>query len=268
MSKIRHRSWQFTQFVSRQPGASISAGLRAASGPNPDPGAFRAEHDAYVAALAATGAEGTILPPLEAFPDSVFVEDPALCAGDIAIILRPGAESRFGEAEAIAPTLEALFTANGGKIVRLPSGFVDGGDILFTNDEALVGLSERTDEEGVASLTPLLEKQGYTVRTVHTPEGVLHFKSDCGLLDEKTIFSTSVLAASGCFEGYRVIEAPKGEEAAANLIRFNDHVFMRTGFPETEVLLKSEGYSVRTLGADQAARVDGGLSCMSLRISL
>ena len=61
---------------------------------------------------------------------------------------------------------------------------------------------------------------------------------------------------------------PEGVEAAANLIRFNEHVFMRTGFPKTAALLAAEGYSIRQLGADQAARVDGGLSCMSLRISL
>jgi len=268
MTGIRHRSWQFTHFISRQPGKSIATGLRAASGPDPDPAVFLAEHDAYVTALVSTGATATVLPPLEDFPDSVFVEDPALCAGDTAIILRPGAESRFGEANAMAPALETLFTSNGGKVARLESGFVDGGDILLTDHEALIGLSERTDETGLAALTPLLEKQGYRVRTVHTPEGVLHFKSDCGLLDEKTIFSTRLLATSGCFDGYRVIEAPDGEAAAANLIRFNDHVFVRTGFPKTQAMLEAEGYSVRTLDADQAARVDGGLSCMSLRIGL
>ena len=109
---------------------------------------------------------------------------------------------------------------------------------------------------------------GYRVRVVNTPPGVLHFKSDCGLLDSHTVFSTARLAGSGCFEGYRVIEAVEGEEAATNLIRFNEPVFLRTGFPKTLALLQSEGYKVITLSADQAALVDGGLSCMSLRFSL
>jgi dimethylargininase len=268
MSKNQNRSWRFNRAVSRQPGRSIAGGLRAANGPDPDPEAFVEEHAAYVEALRSTGAEVSVLPALEDYPDSVFVEDPALCAGSTAIILRPGAESRFGEAAEIAPALEAVFSANGGRVVHLQSGFVDGGDILLSDDEALIGLSERTDEEGVRSLEPILAEEGYRVRIVHTPKGVLHFKSDCGLLDSTTVFATKILAASGCFEGYRVIEAPDGEEAAANLIRFNEHVCMRTGFPKTAALLAAEGYSVRQLGADQAARVDGGLSCMSLRISL
>lgn len=260
---IEARSYRFTHAVSRQPGKSIANGLRAGSGENPDAASFRAEHAAYVDALKSAGVEVTLLPALEAYPDSVFVEDPALCAGGCAIILRPGAESRFGEAAEMQPALEGLY----GKVTSIKSGFVDGGDILLTDTEALIGMSERTDQEGIDSLQPALSALGYSVRVVHTPKGVLHFKSDCGLLDSNTIFSTRLLAASGCFEGYKVIEAPLGEEAAANLIRVNDHVFMRTGFPRTEALLRQNGYSVKTLSANEAAKVDGGLSCMSLRIN-
>ena len=265
MTSMQHeRSFRFTHALCRKPGRSIAAGLRAGSGPDPDPDAFLAEHAAYVAALAETGASVTVLEPLEAFPDSVFVEDPVLCAAGTAIVLRPGAASRFGEAAAIRPDLERLFP----RVVAIDRGFVDGGDILLGEDEAMVGLSERTDREGVAALEEVLSELGYRLRIVETPPGVLHFKSDCGLLDAGTVFSTRALAASGCFSGYRVIEAPEGEEAAANLIRFNDHVFMRTGFPRTRALLEKSGYSVRTLSADQAACVDGGLSCMSLRFSV
>ena len=103
------------------------------------------------------------------------------------------------------------------------------------------------------------------MRIVETPPGVLHFKTDCAIVDDATIFSTARLAASGCFDGYTVIECPAGEEAAANLIRVNDHVLMRTGFPQTEALLRDRGYNVITVRADEAARIDGGLSCMSLR---
>jgi dimethylargininase len=258
------RSFRFTHAVSRLPSQSITDGLRAVDGPSPDAHNFRKEHEAYTDLLKASGAQLTLLPALEAYPDSVFVEDPALCAAGNAIILRPGAASRFGESAEIAPDLEKLF----GKVHRIERGYVDGGDILLTDSEAMIGLSARTNEEGLAALKPILDGLGYTIRVVHTPEGVLHFKSDCGLLDSNTIFSTSVLAASGCFKGYKVIEAPEGEEAAANLIRFNDHVIMRTGFPKTRALLENAGYSVKTLSADEAAKVDGGLSCMSLRFSI
>ena len=84
-------------------------------------------------------------------------------------------------------------------------------------------------------------------------------------IDDTTIFSTERLAASGCFDGYRVLICPDGEEAAANLIRINDVILMRTGFPQTQRLLTEAGYDVVTVQADEAARIDGGLSCMSLR---
>jgi dimethylargininase len=264
MTNITGRSFRFSHAVSRTPGKSISNGLRAGGGPNPNPENFVREHEAYVNFLKETGAKVALFPALEAFPDSVFVEDPALCAGGKAIILRPGAETRFGEAEPMTTALTEVF----GSVKRIETGFVDGGDILLTDSEALIGISERTNDEGVAALEPILTELGYKIRIVHTPEGVLHFKSDCGLLDSETVFSTSLLASSGCFEGYNVINAPDGEEAAANLIRFNDFVIMRTGFPKTEALLKSHGYQVKTLSCDEAAKVDGGLSCMSLRFSL
>lgn len=263
MTETKGRSFRFSKAVSLTPGLSIAKGLRAGGGPNPDPEKFRQEHQAYVDFLKLAGANVTLLPPLEAFPDSVFVEDPALYAGGTAIILRPGAASRFGEADPMANALENVF----GSVVHIEKGFVDGGDIMLTDKEALIGLSERTNEEGVAALEPILVGLGYDIRIVHTPEGVLHFKSDCGLLDSDTVFSTKLLASSNCFEGYKVIEAPQGEEAAANLIRFNDYVIMRTGFPKTEALLSSHGYQVKTLSCDEAAKVDGGLSCMSLRIN-
>ena len=263
MTDIAGRSFRFTRAVSRVPGSSIAHGLRAGGGPNPDPDAFVREHRAYVKFLESAGAEVTLLPALEEFPDSVFVEDPALCAGGKAIILRPGAQSRFGEAEPMVEALTQVF----GSVVHLEKGFVDGGDILLTDTEVLIGISERTNEEGVDALEPILASLGYGIRIVHTPEGVLHFKSDCGLLDSNTVFSTALLASSNCFDGYKVIEAPEGEEAAANLIRFNEYVIMRTGFPKTEALLNAEGYQVKTLSCDEAARVDGGLSCMSLRIN-
>lgn len=261
---IANRSYRFNRCISREPGKSISSGLRAGNQRDPDPALFAQQHAEYIDALKEAGAAVTILPGLEAYPDSVFVEDAALCCGDTAIVLKPGAPSRAGEAEAIAPALQQQFKT----VHRLTSkGHVDGGDILLTDHEALIGLSDRTDQEGVEELTPILQQLGYQVRTVNTPPSVLHFKSDCGLLDSETVFSTARLAASGCFDNYQVIQCPDGEEEAANLIRVNDLVILRTGFPATRNLLEDAGYKVRTVDVGQAALVDGGLSCMSLRFS-
>lgn len=259
------RSYRFTHALCRKPGASIASGLRAGEGADPDPARFAAQHAAYVAALRDEGAQVTVLEPLEAFPDSVFVEDAALCLAATAIILRPGAPSRFGEAAAITPALQQLFS----DVVHLPgeAGFVDGGDILASDDEVLIGLSARTDREGANALRPVVEALGYRMRIVETPPDILHFKTDCGLLDSETVFASAALARSGCLSGYRLIECPQGEEAAANLVRFNDSVLLREGFPRTAELLDREGYQLRLLDTGEAALVDGGLSCMSLRFS-
>jgi hypothetical protein len=119
-------------------------GLRAEDRGAPDATVFRAEHRAYVAALEAAGVAVTVLEPLEAFPDSVFVEDPALILNGVAIVLRPGAPSRAGEAAALRPALEAHCDG----LLDLEAGLVDGGDILCTDDCVMVGLSARTDREG------------------------------------------------------------------------------------------------------------------------
>ena len=258
-------SYRFTHAVCRKPGRSVVHGLRASDAGDPDFDAFSREHAAYVEAVADAGVEVTLLEPLEAWPDSVFVEDPALCVAGAAVILRPGAPSRFGEREAARSALRKLFDT----VIDLrEGGFVDGGDILVTGREVLVGLSTRTDSKGVEALSLIMNELELPMRVIRTPPDVLHFKSDCGLLDDETVFCTRALAASGCFSGYRVIECPAGEEAAANLVRINGVVLASAGHPRTVRLLANEGYDVRTIPTAQAARLDGGLSCMSLRFRL
>lgn len=237
-------------------------GLRGDDQPDPDPAIFLNEHAAYIAALRDAGVAVTVLPALEEFPDSVFIEDAALCRGTTAIALRPGAPTRRGEAAALRPDLNRLFD----EVIDLPgAGHVDGGDVLLTETEALVGLSARTDQEGVEALSQVMVPLGLETRIVDTPADILHFKTECGLLDDHTIFATERLARSDCFNGYDVIVAPADETAAANLIRVNDRVFVSDGYPKTATLLRECGFDVVRLATTQAARVDGGLSCMSLR---
>ena len=257
------RSYRFTHAVTRAPGAGVTRGLREADTGAPDLALFQAHHAAYVAALRATGAEVTELAALDQFPDGVFVEDAALCLAQGAVILRPGAPTRLGEAAAMAPTLARFY----GELARIAQGFIEGGDILVTGREILVGRSARTDTAGIAELTRLVAPWGHRVRELQTPPGVLHFKTDCSLLDEDTILATRRLAASGCFEGYRVILTPEGEEAAANSIRFNGVVLAPAGFPRTAEALAGAGYDVREIPNSEAAKLDGGMSCLSLRFT-
>lgn len=258
-------SHSFTHAITRRPGRSITAGLRAVDTGAPDLARMLAHHADYVAALRATGARVLELDPLEAFPDAVFVEDTALCLPQAAIVMRPGAPSRLGEAALMAPHLAALY----GDVLRIKGAdsFIEGGDILMCEAEILVGRSARTNSAGIAELAALVAPLGWRLREVETPPGVLHFKTDCSLLDAETILATPRLAATGCFAGYRVIHTAPGEEAAANSIRFNDAVIVPEGFPLTAGVLDHAGFAVLPVGNSECAKLDGGMSCLSLRFT-
>lgn len=261
---MSQQSYTFTHAICRKPARSLIDGLRAVDTGEPSYDQFTKDHQDYIMALENTGAQVSVLEALEEFPDSIFVEDAALCLPKLAIIMRPGAPSRLGEAIAIKATLEKLYS----NVMQIEGpGFIEGGDILVTESEILVGLSARTDVAGVEELTSIVSPFGYKVRVVDTPEGILHFKTDCSLLDENTILSTKRLAESGCFKDYSVIHVVEGEEACANAIRFNDFIIMPSGFPKTYEILVSSGYDIKTIGNIEAAKLDGGMSCLSLRFT-
>ena len=254
--------YHFDNAIVRTPCHGIVDGLRAVDAGVPDYAKVLAEHAAYVTALQEAGVTVDILPSLEAYPDSMFVEDPALVFHEGAIVMRPGAPSRFGEAGEIAPVLKKRFS----HVLDLPApGFADGGDILVLQDRVMIGLSDRTNEIGAAALADCLRQLGKHPVVVRTPANVLHFKSDCSLLDEETVLSTRRLAAGGVFGGLRVLFTPDGEEGAANALRINDRVFVGSAFPKTIARLEGAGYRVVPLATSESAKVDAGLSCMSLR---
>ena len=258
------RSFRFSHAITRRPAPTVAQGLRAVDTGAPDLDLMLAHHADYVAALRSTGATVIELAAMPAYPDSVFVEDTALCLPEGAVVMRPGAPSRLGEAAEMAPTLAGLYR----RMARIEGpGTIEGGDILVTGREILVGRSARTDAAGIAELAAIVSAWGHALREVATPPGVLHFKTDCAVLDDNTVLATPRLAASGCFDGYRVILTAAGEEAAANAIRFNDLVLMAAGFPGTRNALRTAGYAVREIGNSECARLDGGMSCLSLRFT-
>lgn len=261
--KPSHPVHHFNRAIVRAPARSVCHGLRAHDRGDPTYEGIEAEHKAYVEALRAAGVAVTILPPLDGFPDAIFVEDPALVFTEGAILLRPGAPARIGETSEIAPTLHAMFE----HVLELPgTGFADGGDVLISRDAVLIGLSARTDVAGAGALRECLRRFGRESELVRTPEGVLHFKSDCSLIDEETVLSTRCLAASGVFRGrFRELLVPAGEEAAANALRINDVVLVGREYPRTIDLLTIEGFSVVALNTAEIGKIDAGLSCMSLR---
>lgn len=253
--------FEFTHAILRRPGASVVKGLRAGGGPDPDFAAVMAEHAGYAAALRDAGLKTIELDPLEQFPDAIFVEDPALVFSEGAVLLRPGAPSREAEGEFLRDTLEEQFE----RVIELPAGYADGGDVLVMPDKALIGLSARTTRAGAGALIGVLDRLGYRGEVAATPPEVLHLKTASSLLDEETVLSTRALAATGIFSGYRVIEVPEGEEGGANVLRANDRVIAGAGYPRILDLLDAHGLKVVALQNEAIAAIDAGFTCMSLR---
>jgi dimethylargininase len=255
------RVFDFNSAIVRIPGRSVVDGLRSKAGPSPEFDAVLSEHQSYVAALRSAGLHVTTLGPLEHFPDSVFIEDPALTFTQAAILLRPGAPTRLAEANELAPTLSSRFP----EVLQITEGHADGGDILVTPDRVIIGLSARTNAQGAAALQGLLHSIGFASKVVSVPPGTLHLKTDCSLVDEETILATPELAASGVLAGFRALVVPEEERAAANALRINDVLFLRDGCPRSRELLEKHGARVVLLPVSEIAKIDAGLSCMSLR---
>lgn len=254
--------FDYTHAIVRKPAASVVSGLRAEEGADPDYPALLAEHDAYVSALRGLGLAVEELPPADDYPDSIFVEDPALVFTEGAIVLNLAARSRAGEGRLIAPVLESRFE----RILHMQGpGHADGGDVLVLPDRVLIGLSGRTDREGAEELIRLLAQLGKKAEITETPAGVLHFKTGCSLIDEETIFALPQMAASPAFAGLRVVPVPEGEEKAANKLRIRDAALLGANFPKSRGLIESFGVRTIALPVEQIGRIDAGLSCMSLR---
>ncbi len=252
---------RFSFAITRCPATSAVDGLRTQNTGDVDIQVMASQYRNYQEALRVAGAEVTELPALPEFPDAQFVEDTALCLPGLAIMMRPGAETRRGEVAPMRETLSLFFD----NIADITEGFVEAGDILTTPSEVLVGLSARTDQSGADQLQSILDGRGYAMRVLKTPHDVLHFKTDCSLIDDHCILSTERLASSGCFEGYQTLLVPTGEEPAANVVRYNDYIIMPAGFPKCEAMLRAIGFKILTVGISECAKIDGGMSCLSLR---
>jgi dimethylargininase len=256
------RVFDFDRAIVREPGRSVVAGIRSDLRAEPDFAGVAREHRAYVAALRAAGLDVEVLPPLEPYPDSVFVEDPALVLPEGAVLLRPGAATRLGERDGMRDVLRRHFE----RVLELADGeFVDGGDVLVTPDIIFIGLSGRTNRVGATALRARLATLGRAARIAETPPSILHFKTACSLLSEDTIVATKAMWDSGIFAGFDIVPVPEGEEAAANLLRINDAVFVGARFPRTIDVIAKAGFNVVPLPVTEIGKLDAGLSCMSLR---
>lgn len=254
--------YAFTHALCRAPAPSAVNGIRADGGPDPDFHGLVAEHEAYVGTLRDLGLAVEVLPPLDDFPDALFTEDVALTFPEGAILLRPGAPSRAGE---VAHIREALAAHHSRLLEMTGPGYADGGDVLRFADRIIIGLSNRTDRAGATELAGLLAKLGQRAEIAQTPPTVLHFKTGCSLIDAKTVLAVPAMRDCPEFSGFEVVLTPPGEEGAANILRVRDTVLVGECWLATQAMLTARGVPFRPMATEQIARIDAGLSCMSLR---
>jgi dimethylargininase len=221
----------------------------------------RAQHRAYERALTDAGGHVQQLDAGEDMPDSVFIEDIAVVFDDLAIVTRPGAESRRGEVAAVADALAAHRPLHHIQ----PPGTVDGGDVLVVGRRVFAGLSTRTNAAGVAQLRRVLAPRGYTVCATSVT-GCLHLKSAVTALDEATLLVNATWIDRSAFAGFSLVEVDPLEPSAANALRLDDRVIFPSAFPRTARLLERRGLRVALVEADELAKAEGAVTCCSLII--
>lgn len=216
-----------------------------------------AQHRAYEECLRELGFQVISLPALPELPDSVFVEDPAVVLDEVAVIARPGAASRRPEADQIAEALAPLRP-----LARIEApGTLEGGDVILAGKDLYVGLSQRTNAEGIAQLAAIVEPYGYSVRGVEV-RGCLHLKSGACYLGRGTMLANREWVDASAFTGCRIIDV--AEEWAADVLAIGEVILMPAGFPNTAARLEAEAFTVRTLDVSELQKAEAGVTCMSL----
>ena len=219
------------------------------------------QHIAYVNALKNCGLEVLELEADEHFPDSTFVEDTALLTPFCAIITQPGAATRQGEIVEMKKHIRKYYSTIE-EIIQ--PGTVEAGDIMMVGTHYYIGISERTNLTGAEQLIRILKKYGMTGSVVHLGK-VLHLKTGLSYLENNVLVISGEFLTHPEFKQYDLIEVPENESAAANCIWVNDTILVPKGYSVTQQKIKDTGYQIIELDISEFAKLDGGLSCLSLR---
>ena len=254
-----------TRALVRAPGTNYADGLTRSELGAPSFTKAKAQHQQYCAELERFGLELIHLSADARYPDGTFVEDAAIVTGRGAIIARPGAEVRRGEVPSVREALGELVPVLGE--IEAP-GTVDGGDVCETRDRFLIGLSERTNDAGAGQLRDILKIHGYEATIIDLrgiPE-LLHLKTGLFAMDDGRLAAVDALARRDELREFEIVRVADGESYAANAVCINGRVLLAKGFPLLEAALTRLGYEVATLEMSEFRKMDGGLSCLSIRL--
>ena len=250
--------------IVREPAPSFPDGITTAKLGAPDYERALQQHRAYCEALEQCGLALVRLEPDVRYPDSTFVEDTAIAVGESVVLTRPGAASRLGEVGSVAKVLAQVVSDI--HTIEAP-GTLDGGDVCEAGNHYFIGISERTNDAGARQLSEFLIAHNHTCSLIDIRRisGLLHLKSGLASLGDNRLVVTDALASIKEFAAYELVRIASDEEYAANCIRINDHVLVAKGYPKFAAKLADLGYRTIELEMSEFQKMDGGLSCLSLR---
>lgn len=256
----------FKNVIVRTPCKAVTEGITSAPElGKPDYEKALKQHARYIEALKQCGVEVTVLPADESFPDSCFVEDTAVLTEKCAVISNPGAPTRTKETEAMIPVIQKFYPDERIEYIKAP-GTMEGGDVMMVGDTFYIGRSARTNAEGICQFAEILGKYGYKV--VEVPlEKVLHLKTGVNYLEHGHMLVSGEFTDKAEFAAYDRHEIPEAEAYAANCIWVNEKVLVPEGYPTVEKIVKDMGYEVILVDTSEFRKIDGGLSCLSLRFT-
>ena len=251
----------FTNAIVRKPGRSMVHGLTKANLGKPDYEKAVVQHESYIRALKDCGLRVIVLEADENYPDSTFVEDTSLLTPHCAILTRPGAITRRGEIERIRNTISEFY--NNIEVINSP-GTVEAGDIMMVEDHFYIGLSERTNESGAEQVIGILNKYGMNGSMIKLKD-VLHLKTGLAYLENNNLVVCGEFLSNPEFKKFNLIKIPEEESYAANCVWINGQVLIQKGYPKTKQKIIDAGYTVIEVDVSEFQKLDGGLSCLSLR---
>jgi dimethylargininase len=259
----------FTRAILRRPAPNFASGETSVDLGEPIFSKVEQQYQAYCDALQHCRLGLTILEADADYPDSTFVEDAAVLTRSSAIFTRPGAESRAGEVTRIRSAVERFFSHR--HQITAPET-LDGGDICEAGNHFFIGISHRTNEEGARQLASILHAEGHTTSTVdiRAMTNILHLKSGIAFLDGGHLVVMEEMASRPEFSAsvlpkVELIRVSPEESYAANCVQVNQHVLIPAGFPRLQKDLAGRGYKIIPLEMSEFRKMDGGLSCLSLR---
>ncbi len=256
----------FSKAIVRTPAENLGQGITEAGLGCPDMALTQTQHKGYIEYFEQAGITVTVLPPVEKFPDSVFVEDTAVMIphGDetAAFLTCPGAESRRGEINEI----EAAIANQADVIIRMEgSGLMEGGDVLLMGKTFYVGIDTRTNAEGCEQFAKAAARFGYKTVPVPFKNGLPHLKTEMSALDGETLIISARFADREEFAGFKKLIVPEGEEYCSNCLYLGQKLLVPQGFQKTAEMLDKNGYKPDFIDMSEFRKMDGGLTCLSLR---